>query len=49
MQDKLVFIDIDVDPKEHVYPMLIPAFDPDFPPEEKGSLRDMYVSKTERT
>ena len=39
MTDKLVFLDIYVDPKEHVYPMQI----------AKGSMRDMLLSKTERT
>jgi acetolactate synthase-1/2/3 large subunit len=40
MKDKLVFIDIYVDPTEHVYPMQIAP---------TGSMRDMYLSKTERT
>jgi len=39
MTDKLVFLDIYVDPSEHVYPMQI----------AKGSMRDMLLSKTERT
>ena len=39
--DKVVFMDIYVDPKEHVYPMQVP------PPH--GSMRDMWTSKTERT
>lgn len=39
LKDQLVFIDIMVDPKEHVYPMQIP----------QGSMRDMLLSKTERT
>jgi len=39
MKDKLVFMDIYVDPTEHVYPMLVP----------EASMRDMWVSKTERT
>ena len=39
MKDKLVFMDVYVDPSEHVYPMLIAG----------GSLRDMLLSKTERT
>lgn len=39
MKDKLVFVDVMVDPKEHVYPMQIP----------QGSMRDMLLSKTERT
>lgn len=39
MKDQLVFVDVMVDPKEHVYPMQIP----------QGSMRDMLLSKTERT
>jgi acetolactate synthase-1/2/3 large subunit len=39
MKDKLVFMDVYVDPAEHVYPMLIAG----------GSMRDMWLSKTERT
>lgn len=39
MTDKLVFLDIYVDPSEHVYPMQI----------KDGSMRDMLLSKTERT
>ncbi|QGG80888.1 acetolactate synthase 3 large subunit [Litorivicinus lipolyticus] len=39
LKDKLVFLDILVDPSEHVYPMQIAT----------GSMRDMWVSKTERT
>jgi len=35
----LVFLDVHVDPDEHVYPMLVP----------KASMRDMWLSKTERT
>jgi acetolactate synthase-1/2/3 large subunit len=38
MHDRLVFLDIYVDPKEHVYPMLVP----------KASMRDMWLSKTEK-
>nr|WP_272884789.1 acetolactate synthase 3 large subunit [Chromohalobacter canadensis] len=37
--DELVFLDIDVDPREHVYPMQVPL----------GAMRDMLLSKTERT
>ncbi len=37
--DRLVFLDVAVDPEEHVYPMQVPA----------GSMRDMWLSKTERT
>lgn len=39
MKDRLVFMDIYVDPTEHVYPMHI----------AEGSMRDMWVSKTVRT
>ena len=39
MKDKLVFIDVRVDPMEHVYPMAIKG----------GAMKDMYLSKTERT
>lgn len=39
MKDKLVFINVYVDPKEHVYPMQI----------ARGSMNDMLLSKTERT
>ena len=39
MKDKLVFINVYVDPTEHVYPMQVP----------KASMRDMWLSKTERT
>lgn len=39
MKDRLVFMDVYVDPAEHVYPMTIAG----------GSLRDMMLSKTERT
>ena len=39
MKDRLVFIDIAVDRTEHVYPMQI----------KDGSMRDMWLSKTERT
>jgi acetolactate synthase-1/2/3 large subunit len=38
MKDKLVFIDIYVDPHEHVYPMQV----------ARGSMKDMWLSKTER-
>ncbi len=40
MKDRLVFMDIYVDPHEHVYPMQIAP---------NGSMRDMLLSKTERT
>ena len=39
LKDRLVFLDVYVDPTEHVYPMHI----------ADGSLRDMWLSKTERT
>ena len=39
MKDRLVVIDISVDTSEHVYPMQI----------KDGSMRDMWLSKTERT
>jgi acetolactate synthase-1/2/3 large subunit len=39
MTDRLVFINCYVDPEEHVYPMLVP----------RGAMRDMFLSKTERT
>ena len=39
MKDRLVFINVYVDPKEHVYPMQI----------AKGAMKDMWLSKTERT
>ena len=40
MKDRVVFMDIQVEPKEHVYPMLVAP---------NGSMRDMWLSKTERT
>jgi acetolactate synthase-1/2/3 large subunit len=39
LKDKLVFVDIAVDPDEHVYPMAIKG----------GAMKDMVLSKTERT
>ena len=39
-KNKLVFMDIYVDPHEHVYPMQIAP---------NGAMNDMYLSKTERT
>jgi acetolactate synthase-1/2/3 large subunit len=39
MKDRLVFLDIQVDTSEHVYPMQI----------RDGSMREMWLSKTERT
>ena len=38
-KDRLVFLDVKIDPEEHVYPMQVPG----------GSMRDMWLSKTERT
>lgn len=38
-KDRLVFLDVKVDPEEHVYPMQVPL----------GAMRDMWLSKTERT
>lgn len=40
LKDRLVFLDVHVDPHEHVYPMHIAP---------NGSMRDMWLSKTERT
>ena len=39
LKDRLVFVDVLVDPMEHVYPMAIAG----------GAMKDMYLSKTERT
>jgi len=39
MKDSVVFMDIDVDRSEHVYPMQMPG----------GSMRDLWLNKTERT
>lgn len=39
LKDRLVFMDIYVDPEEHVYPMQI----------ADGSMRDMWLNKSERT
>ncbi|MEH6625119.1 MAG: acetolactate synthase 3 large subunit [Motiliproteus sp.] len=39
MKDRLVFVNVHVDPFEHVYPMQVP----------KAAMRDMWLSKTERT
>jgi len=39
MKDRLVLLDIKVDANEHVYPMHI----------KDGAMRDMWLSKTERT
>jgi acetolactate synthase I/II/III large subunit len=40
MKDRVVFMDIMVDQSEHVYPMHVAP---------NGSMRDMLLSKTERT
>ncbi|MEE4190501.1 MAG: acetolactate synthase 3 large subunit [Halieaceae bacterium] len=40
LKDKLVFLDVMVDPAEHVYPMHVAP---------NGSMADMWLSKTERT
>ncbi|MDQ2078111.1 acetolactate synthase 3 large subunit [Marinimicrobium sp. ABcell2] len=40
MKDRVVFMDIMVDPSVHVYPMHVAP---------NGSMRDMWLSKTERT
>jgi len=40
MKDKLVFLDIIIDPMEHVYPMHVAPH---------GSMKDMWLSKNERT
>lgn len=39
MKDKVVFINVYVDPSEHVYPMQV----------ARGTMKDMWLSKTERT
>ena len=39
LKDKLVFVDVQVDPNEHVYPMAVKG----------GAMKDMFLSKTERT
>ncbi|MGI9323092.1 MAG: thiamine pyrophosphate-dependent enzyme, partial [Pseudomonadales bacterium] len=40
MKDRLVFVDVLVDPEEHVYPMLVAP---------NGSLRDMWLRKGVKT
>jgi acetolactate synthase-1/2/3 large subunit len=40
MKDRLVFLDIFVDPKEHVYPMHVAP---------NGAMKDMWLSRNERT
>jgi acetolactate synthase-1/2/3 large subunit len=39
MKDRLVFLDVFVDPMEHVYPMHVAP---------NGSMKDMWLSKTKR-
>lgn len=39
LKERVVFIDVAVDPEEHVYPMQV----------KLGSMEDMFLSKTERT
>ncbi len=39
MKDRLVFVNVHIDPSEHVYPMQVP----------RASMRDMWLNKTERT
>ncbi|MEH6469624.1 MAG: acetolactate synthase 3 large subunit [Halopseudomonas sp.] len=39
MKDRLVFVNVHIDPFEHVYPMQVP----------RASMRDMWLNKTERT
>ena len=40
LKDRLVFMDIHIDPHEHVYPMMVAP---------NGAMKDMWLSKTERT
>lgn len=40
LKDQLVFVDIEVDPNEHVYPMHVAP---------NGSMRDMWLKKGIRT
>lgn len=40
LKDRLVFLDVFIDPMEHVYPMLVAP---------NGAMKDMWLSKTERT
>ena len=40
LKDRLVFLDIFVEPHEHVYPMQVAP---------NGAMKDMWLSKTERT
>ncbi|MDP5070557.1 MAG: acetolactate synthase 3 large subunit, partial [Congregibacter sp.] len=40
LKDRLVFLDVYVDPMEHVYPMHVAP---------NGSMKDMWLSKNERS
>jgi acetolactate synthase-1/2/3 large subunit len=40
MKDRLVFLDVFIDPMEHVYPMHVAP---------NGSMKDMWLSKNERS
>ena len=40
LKDRLVFLDVFVEPHEHVYPMHVAP---------SGAMKDMWLSKTERT
>ena len=40
LKDRLVFMDILIDPDEHVYPMMVAP---------NGAMKDMWLNKTERT
>ena len=40
MKDRLVFVDVYVDPNEHVYPMLVAP---------NGSMKDMWIKKNTKT
>ncbi len=39
LKDRVVFVDVAIDPEEHVYPMQI----------KFGSMKDMFLSKAEKT
>ncbi len=39
LRDRVVFMDIDVDPEEHVYPMQVPG----------GAMRDLWLNKNEKS
>ena len=40
LKDRLVFMDIHIDPDEHVYPMMVAP---------NGGMKDLLLSKTERS